>query len=266
MKLTIVVCMFFLTAAANGQTTLTEMFKDLHSPDPKVRDAANRMGPLVLDRALPTIETETRVICDALGDRDEAIRQDSSAILNTISAVYQQKDAVVTACVPQLLKTASDPVDQIRENSVGALAIKAGSPPAEAAPVFEAALLDKLDSVKQFGAAGLVRLAAGADTAGIQALNQRLLSEQNPETKHALLYGMAMARTPHPALAALASRLIADPDPEVQNAAILVVETLNTDKARALNELANYKSSPLLSPQAKQMLNGAVTRLQAATH
>ncbi len=263
---TLVIASIVLSAVPGfSQKTLTQLFQDLNSPDAQIREAANSVSIETFKAALPSIGSQTHVLCEALTSSQDVARLDASALLNTLAVLYSDKAFVVSACTKQLTRTASDPLDQIRENSVAALAIKADGPPAEAAPVFEAALSDKVDSVKQFGAAGIVRLAAGADTAGIQALNQRLQSEQSPAAKRALLTGMVMVQKPNPTLAVTASRLIADPDPDVQEAAIGAVEVLNTDKTRALNELANYRSSPLLGEVAKQMLNGAITRLQPAT-
>ena len=254
-----------LTKPGLSQVTLTRLFQDLDSQDPKIRDAANRISVDTFINHIPTIESEGQALCSGLASDQEVARQDASGMLNTLAELYPAKTSVVSACTKQLITTASDPTYQIRANSLAALAMKADGPPADAAPVFEAALSDKDASIQQLGATGILKLPSSANTSGVNRLVSRLGSEQNPEIKRALLLGAVQARKTNPELAQAASRLIVDPDPGVQGAAIFAVEALNSEKSRALNELESYKTSQLLSPQVKPKLESTINRLQAAT-
>ncbi len=259
------VSILLLTVNGYGQTTLTQVFRDLHSQDPKVRAAANKVSVEVFERELPTISAETSTLCTALTDSDAYIRQQASAVFSVLAQLHPEDAAMISACSPQLIKAGVDATDQVRQNSLLALAYKVGGPPAAAAPDFEAALNDPILAVKEIGATGIMNLPPGSSSGSIKLLTDKMSSEQDAESKEALLTGVTQARKTNPDVAQSASRLIADSDPRVQSAAVLAVESLNSDKSLALSQLQNYQTSGSLNPEAKQKLDAAVLRLQVKT-
>ena len=253
-------------APCYSQVTLADVFADLNSPDPKTRDAANRISVETFEHEIPFIERDASALCHGLTSRQDVARQDASGMLTVLAQLYPQKVGVVSACLPQLLQTASDPVDQIKENSLTALVLKAGGPPQAAAPLFTTALNDTNTAIRQIAANGILRLPAGTNQESVKLLADRITAEQNPEVKQALLLGAVQSLKTNPEIALAASRLIVDVSPDVKAAAILAVENLNSDKARAQTELQNYQNSPLLSRDDKARIEEAVTRLQTTTH
>ncbi len=265
-----ILCGLLGTAAINSyaQSTLKEVFTDLRSPDKSIRDNANSKIIEVFERELPTIATETTTICTALSDRDWYIRQQASALLNTLTILYPQDLAVIDACTPQLLVTATDTTNQIKLNSLNALANKTDGPPSAAAPAFEANLDDPDSSVKQLASTGIMKLPPDVGVQSRKVLAARIVSEPDAYAKSALLLGATQSAKQDADVAQAASRLLDDKSADVQAQAILAVEFLNSDKAAALRLLENQQSSKALNPETNQRLQESVGRLrqQSSVH
>ncbi len=250
-----------VATSSHGQT-LTQWFQQLHSTDATVRDAAQRNGVSVLQSALPTISTETSTIRRAMTDQDWYVRMQASAILSVLVTLYPQDLAVVDACTPQLLVTASDTTNQVKLNSLNALANKTDGPPPAAAPAFEAALNDPDSSVKQLASTGIMKLPSDVGVQSRKMLAARIGSEKDADARSALLLGAMQSMKQDADVAQAASRLLDDPSSDVRGSAIMAVETLNSDKAAALRVLENQQGAAKLTPETKQRLQESIRRLQ----
>ncbi len=254
--------LFTAALTSHAQSNLNQVFKDLHSPEASVRENANSRIVEVFESELPTIATETTTICTALSDNDWYIRQQASGLLSVLTLLYPQDLAVVDACTPQLLVTATDTTNQVKLNSLNALANKTDGPPSAAASAFEAALSDPDSSVKQLGSTGIMKLPSDVGVQSRKVLAARIGSEKAADARSALLLGAMQSMKQDADVAQAASRLLDDPSSDVRGSAIMAVETLNSDKAAALRVLENQQGAAKLTPETKQRLQESIRRLQ----
>jgi hypothetical protein len=262
-KAAVCASVLLLASKGYGQTTLTQVFLDLHSSNASVRASANKAIVEVFEREIPNISADTALLCTSLTDNDAYIRQQASGILSVLVQLHPEDVAVVSSCTAQLIKTGADQIDQVRQNSLFVLANKANGAPASAAPDFEAALTDSVPVMKELGASGIFSLPSDSSSGSMKLLVDRLSNEQDPVSKEALLLGVTQSKKTNGDVAQAAAWLIGDSDSRVQAAAVLAVESVNSDKNHALSQLQNYEGSTTLSSEAKQKVSAAILRLQA---
>ncbi|HEX5235900.1 MAG TPA: hypothetical protein VFW25_11285 [Silvibacterium sp.] len=183
-----------------AETSLTQAFADLRSGDPRgIAFFHNGHANSLLDKELPTIEKDTAAICGALSDKDSFVRLQASAILVTIVVAAPQHNSVVQACFPNLIKAASDPVDQAsaqslkasppeqaRNNSLFALAMNPAAPPQAAHDVFVAVQTEAINAVA----------ATAKDHATAASAIQGLLDSPTATKEQKLKVRMALGTAP----------------------------------------------------------------------
>lgn len=247
-----------------AETSLTQAFTDLRSGDPRgTAFFHSGQASLLLEKELPTIEKDTAAICGALADKDSFVRLQASAILVTIVVAAPQHNSVVQACFPNLIKAASDPVDQAsaqslkpfppeqtRNNSLFALAMNPTGPPPAAHDVFVAALQSPTYRTQECGAAGLLKERTNQEanqTLVLQALDSA------PDTKHRLniLYAITGARVRSDTLFNGVQKYLLDPDENVQTEAINAVAATAKDHDTAASVIQGVVDSPTATKEQK---------------
>jgi len=248
-----------------AETSLAQAFADLRSGDPKLIDKWTNGDHLVLllDKELPTIEKDTVAICDALTDKDSFVRLQASAILVTIVIAAPQHNSVVQTCFPNLIKAASDPVDQTsaqslkpfppektRTNSLFVLAMNPAGPPPAAHDVFVASLQSPNYRTQECGAAGLLEERTN------QEANQKLVLQtldSAPDAKHRLniLYAITGTRVRSDNLFERVQKYLFDPDDDVQIEAINAVAATGKDHDTVASVIQGVVDSPTATKEQK---------------
>lgn len=240
------------TLPGHAQTPLAKAFAEMKSSDPAVAQKARTNIINVFDRELPTIENDTSTLCKALQDSDSYVRLQAAGILVAIVRAAPEHNQVVLSCIPELLVTARDPADRVRNDSLWALAMNPAGPPPQAQKVFEDALHSVNLRTAEVGAAGLIREDGGRNTANHDMVAQAL--QQAPDSNHRvnLLYAISGSRVPSETLFRASRELVGDSDSDVQHAAIDALAASGTDKAEVAGALQSVEASPSATPAAKK--------------
>ena len=248
---------------APSKMSLSEAFAELRSGDPKGIALFHNGNSSLLSDNLPTIEKDTVAICDALTDKDSFVRLQASGILVTIVIAAPQHNSVVQACFPNLIKAASDPVDQTsaqslkpfppektRTNSLFVLAMNPAGPPPAAHDVFVSSLQSSNYRTQECGAAGLLEERTNQE--GNQKLVLQTL-DSAPDTKHRLniLYAITGARVRSDNLFEGVQKYLFDPDDDVQIEAINAVAATGKDHATAASVIQGVVDSPTATKEQK---------------
>ena len=241
-----------LTLPGHAQTPLAQAFAEMRSSDPAAAQRARSNIINVFDQELPTIEKDTSTLCNALGDSDSYIRLQAAGILVAIVRAAPEHNQVVLSCIPELLVTASDPADRVRNDSLWALAMNPAGPPSQAQKVFKDALHSDNLRTAEVGAAGLIREDGGRNTANHELVAEAL--QQAPDGRHRLnlLYAINGSKVSSDTLFRASKGMLNDTDPDVQHAAIDAVVVTGTDKATVASALQSVEASPSAAPAAKR--------------
>jgi hypothetical protein len=242
-----------------AQTPLAQVFADLRSSDTaKVRKARDDIFS-VLEQEFPTIEKDAPTICGALSDPDPYIRLQATAILSTVVQLAPSHNQLILACVPGLLVTAKDSVDNVRENSLFALAMNPAGPPPQAHQAFQDALESPDMRSVENGAAGLIRESDGKLSANHELVAKALSGARDSQHKVSLLNAMYRADVKSQTLFDAARSVLADPDPEVEQAAVYAIAASSPNDAAALGVLQNMKASASTAPEVRTQIDGAIS-------
>ena len=254
---------FTISLTSVAQNSLQGVFTDLRSPDKKVREAADGRILASLQADMPTIESDSAIICEALSDPDASIRVRASGILFEIAYAYPEHNMVVTNCFAGLIRAASDgtqlgsePMDDgtfLRRNSLTALAINPAGPPAQARDLFVSALRDSSSRYQGLGALGLLRIANGADESNVQLVAGTLKAATGSNTKMALLSSIAGSGIKNQHLFGVAQEFLYDTDSNVQQTAVEATTSTAPTTAQAVTSLQNFSSSIKASGEAKKI-------------
>jgi hypothetical protein len=181
----------------------------------------------------------------------------------TIVIAAPQHNSVVQACFPNLIKAASDPVDETsaqslkpfppeytRNNSLFVLAMNPAGPPPAAHDVFVSSLQSPNFRTQECGAAGLLKEGTN------QEANQNLVLEtldSAPDTKHRLniLYAITGARARSNTLFERVQKYLSDPDDDVRIEAIKAVVATAKDHAVAASVIQGLVDSPTATKEQK---------------
>jgi hypothetical protein len=254
--MTVVVCA--LCAVARAQSPLAKAFADIKNTDPTISGPAKAALINVLVSEMPVIEQDTATLCNALQDSDPYVRLQASGILQTIVLAAPSHNQVVVACTSGLIKTASDTVDRVRNNSLFTLAMNPAGPPQEAQQVFEQAIKSENYRTAEIGAAGLLREDEGKNTSNIQLVEQELVSAPDANHRLNMLYAIGGSGVQSDQLFEASRQYLSDSNSDVQNAAFQAVAATSTDHAKLLSVMENVvygtEASPNLKRQAKGML------------
>jgi len=247
-----------------AETSLTQAFADLRSGDPRgIAFFQNGHASPLLEKELPTIEKDTAAICGALADKDLFVRLQASAILVTIVMAAPQHNSVVQACFPNLIKAASDPVDQTsaqslkpfppeqtRNNSLFVLAMNPAGPPPAAHDVFVASLQSPNYRTQECGAAGLLKERTNQE-ANQNLVLQTLDSAQDAKHRLNILYAITGAGVRSDTLFEGVQKYLLDPDNDVQAEAINAVAVTAKDHATAASVIQGVVDSPTATREQK---------------
>lgn len=244
-----------------GQTPLAKAFADMHSNDQDVVYKARLSVPALLDKEMATIEKDTSLLCLSLSDPDEKIRMMAAAVLQTIVVAAPQHNQVVLSCFPQLLVTATDADDYVRNDSLRTLALNPAGPPPQAHDIFVKSLSSPNFRTEQLGAAGLLK-ETGPNKEPNHELVRKALDDA-PDAQHRLnmLYAIGGAEVPSDTLFQAVQKYLYDSDPEIQTAAIEAVGATATDKARAKIVIQNLLGSPTLKWEQRMHAKGVLNSL-----
>ncbi len=247
-----------------AQTPLSKAFADMHSNDPEIVKKARDSMALLAEKEMPTIEKDATTLCQALTDKDSMIRQQAAGIIGAIVVAAPQHNQVVVSCFPQLLVTATDQTDYVRNDSLLALAMNPAGPPAQAHDIFVKSLSSSNFRTAQLGVVGLLK-EKGLNAEANQELVRKALDEA-PDAKHRLnmLYAIIGANVPSETLFQSAQKYLYDSDPEVRTAAIDAVGATATDKSRAIAVMQNIENSPSLDWEQKNHVKGVLNSLKAS--
>lgn len=251
-----------ITIQCLAQTPLSEMFLHLRSSDPAVVQKAKDSSMDILMKELPKIERDTPAICNALQDSDSYIRLQAAAILTTIVVAYPSHNQVVLACAPELIKTARDPVNQIRNDSLYALALNPAGPPASAQGVFEQAMKSTNFRTIELGAAGLLKEDGGHNSANQELVANALRAAPDSNHKINLLYAIRGSRIKSDAIFDASRECLYDPNPDVQNAAVSAVAASGNDSA-VINVMENFEDSSSINQQTRLHVKAVLNRIHA---
>lgn len=245
-----------------AQTPLAKAFAEMHNKDPKVANAARESMNTVAEQALPTIEKDTSTLCNALSDPDPMVRQQAAGILQAIVLVAPAHNSVVVSCFPQLIVTAADSTDYVRNDSLFALAMNPAGPPVQAHNVLIKSLASSNFRTSELGAAGLLK-EKGANAQANQSLVQKAL-EEAPDAKHRLnmLYAISGSRVPSEALFETSRKYLYDSDPRVQQEAINAVTATATDKSKVVTVMQNLAGSASATMQQKKHAEAILNSLE----
>jgi hypothetical protein len=249
-----------VSLSASAQTTITQTFNDMHSSDAAVANNAKSGVNAVVEAGLPTIEKDGSAICAALQDPDPQIRQDASAILTMIVLTAPQHNSVVQLCEPALLKTATDPVDRIRNNSLFVLALNPAGPPPQAQSLFEAALKSPIARTAELGASGLLKEGGASNQ---QLVEDALKTASTESQKLNMLYAISGSNMASESLCDASIGLMYDDSPDVQQAAIeAAVASSGANNSRVSSALLNLSQSTSVSATTRQHATAALNRFQ----
>jgi hypothetical protein len=246
-----------------AQTPLAKAFADMHSSDPNVANKARLSMPAVAEQAFPTIEKDSTTLCNALSDPDPEVRQQSAGILQAIVLVVPEHNSVVVSCFPQLIITATDATDFVRNDSLFALAMNPAGPPPQAHDVFVKSLGSDKFRTAELGAAGLLK-EKGANAEANQILVQKAL-EEAPDAKHRLniLYAISGTGVPSDILFAASQKYMYDPDTNVQHEAINAVAATGTDRSKVITVMQNLAGSSSAGVEQKKHAQAILNSLTA---
>lgn len=244
-------------------TSLTQAFADLRSGDPRAVAFFHGQASELLEKELPTIEKDTAAICGALTDKDAYVRLQASAILVTIVIAAPQHNSVVQACFPNLIKAASDPVDQAsaqslkpdspertRNNSLFVLAMNPAGPPPAAHDVFVASLQSSNYRTQECGATGLIKERTNQE-ANQKLVLQALDSSQDSNYRLNILYAITGAQVRSEILFAGVQKYLLDPDTDVQIETIKAVAVTAKDHDAAASVIQGVVDSPTATTEQK---------------
>ena len=241
----------------NAQAPLGSLFDRLTSSDQAVRQhAQSTYFDTLQNEIIPQIDQELPTLKADLQDKDPYIRQQSVAILGYIALFDKQHDAVVLACLPELLVVANnnevdEPFHFNEEASVGvlnALSFLPAGPPAEAVPTFLGNLAGKDPRRKQAAVAGLLRVQPPNDQINGQIV-AAFHAANDPVTKEALLKAIYGAQ--NDTVANAASPLLFDADQNVREEALKEVPFAYKTKSLAKTKVENLIDSPLTTSDMK---------------
>ena len=250
---------------SSAATPLAQAFADLRSGDPNRTNKwthGDQLAVLVV-KEMPTIEKDTATICGALVDPNPDLRLRASAILVTIVMAAPQHNSVVQACFPNLIKAASDPVDQTsaqslkpfppeqtRNNSLFVLAMNPAGPPPAAHDVFVASLQSPNYRTQECGAAGLLKERTNQE-ANQNLVLQTLDSAQDAKHRLNILYAITGAGVRSDTLFEGVQKYLLDPDNDVQAEAINAVAVTAKDHATAASVIQGVVDSPTATREQK---------------
>lgn len=246
-----------------AKTPLAQAFADLRSGDPNLINRWNNGHfPLLLEKEMPTIEKDTASICGALADPNPDLRLTASSILTTIVVAAPQHNPVVQACFPNLIKAASDPVDQTgsknslfppeqtRNNSLFVLAMNPSGPPPAAHDVFVTSLQSSNYRTQECGAAGLLKERTNQE-ANQKLVLQTLDSSQDAKHRLNILYAITGARVRSETLFQGVQKYLLDPDADVQTEAINAVAATGKDHDTVASVIQGVVDSPAATKEQK---------------
>lgn len=245
-----------------SQTPLAKNFSQMESSDPVIARRAKEESMNVLMAELPVIERDTSIICDALSHPDPYIRLQAAAILTTIVVASPSHNQVVLACVPELLKAATDSAIRVRNDALYALALNPAGPPSTAQTDFENALASENLRTEELGAAGLLKEDGGHNFANQKLVADALHAASDSKHKVNLLYAISGSQVKSGILFDAAREHLYDHDPDVQNAAIDAVAASGDDSA-TINAMENLKDSLLGDQQTRSHVEAILARLHA---
>jgi hypothetical protein len=247
------------------ETPLAQAFADLRSGDQSRIDKWSNGDHLVLllDKEMPTIEKDTATICGALADPNPVLRLRASAILTTIVIAAHQHNSVVQACFPNLIKAASDPVDQTiaqslkpfppeqtRNNLLFVLAMNPSGPPPAAHGVFVASLQSSNYRTQECGAAGLLKEGTNQE-ANQNLVLQALYNAPDKKGRLNILYAISGARVRSDTLFEGVQKYLLDPDDDVQTEAINAVAATGKDHDTVASVIQGVVDSPTATKEQK---------------
>lgn len=234
-----------------AKTPLAQAFADLRSGDARLIDKWNN-GHLALlfDKELPTIEKDSATICNALADPNPDLRLRASAALVGIVVAGPQHNSVVQACFPNLIKTAIDPADQTRNNSLFVLAMNPAGPPPAAHDVFVASLQSPNYRTQECGIAGLLKEGTNQE-ANQKLLLQTLDSPPDKNNRLNILYAITGARVRSETLFKGVQKYLLDPDDDVQTEAINALAATGKDHDTVASIIQGVVDSPTATKEQK---------------
>ena len=252
-----------LSLVASAQSPLAKAFDEFRKYPSKEKMTNSWFAKLIVDE-LPHIENDSAAVCKAITDPDPFIRQQASGIYVTIVLVEPDHKQVALSCTSGLVAAASDPVDQIRNNSLFALAMNPDGPPAQAHDTFVNALTSPNLRTAEVAAAGLLKEDNGRSTKNHALVEQALAAAPDSKHKLNLLYAIGGSGVPSDSLFQASQGYIFDSDPEIQQAAIDAVAATATDKSKVLTLMQNLEDSPIVNSQAKRHAQAVIRRIQPA--
>ena len=253
-----------VTSCSRAQTPLGKIFKAIKTGTPAEAEAARESLPALLEQEMPTIEKETSTICSSLRDSDAYIRQQASALLKIILITAPTHSGVATSCTPELLATVNDSDVEVRQNVLFSLASNmSGQPSPLAHHAFVQAFGSTDYRIAQYGAIGLLREDGGKNSANLGTIEAALRNAPDSPHRLNLLYAIEGSEIVSDDLARLSEKLVSDPDPETQSAAVDAICSASSDKSKARTFLQNLEGNSTLSTQSKQHAESVISQLQS---
>ena len=241
-----------IAISASAETPLGRVFAGLRDPDPAVRQRANSSIVTVFDQELPHIEDDAPLLCGALSDPDAYVRQQASGLLSAIALSAPEHTGVLASCKAALLVSATDTETRVRDNSLRALLLYPGRPPAEAQPLFVKALHDPNARFVVLGASGLLKMSTSNDHTNVDLVRNALQSSADPATREGLLRSVASDGVPDSGLFQTATDRLYKATPEDIDLIMKAVISTAPDKARANTVLMNYSGSASGAPETRK--------------
>lgn len=235
--------------------TLARVFTQMHSADPATVEAARSSLIDVFKQDLPHIEQYKDVICGALNDPDPIIRLQATGILSVIVQLAPEHAPLITACNPNLLVTATDTEDRVRNNALFALVMNPNGPPAGAYDLLSKAMASDNFRTSQLGAVGVLRL--GDETAVLNALKGTV----DPKQQLNLLYAIGGAQKKSNVLFEAVQHLAYSDTADLQLASIDALVATSSNPAQAIKVLNSIVSARSTTPNTRAYAETALRRL-----
>lgn len=222
----------------------------MKNSDPAIAQKARSNIINVFDQELPTIEKDASTLCNALQDSDSYIRLQSAGILVAIARAAPEHNQVVLSCVPELLVTARDPVDRVRNDSLWVLAMNPAGPPQAAHAVFVASLQSPNYRTQECSAAGLLKEGTNQE-ANQKLVLQALDSAPDKKGRLNILYAITGAQVRSDTLFVGVQKYLLDPDTDVQTEALDAVAATGKDHETVASVIQGVMDSPTATKEQK---------------
>jgi hypothetical protein len=212
-------------------------FDQVLSRDQTIQDQARERAlgdilPRLCNERADLVSVEIPGLAEQLNQQRSEVRTQASAFLVTIAKLRADSATVLTSGVPALLKQMNDPVLQVKENSVEALASLHPEPPEEVVAALQDTILTGDDSVKAAAIAGVARVASSRPAS--EQLLLKLLSEGSPSAKQAVLRAIPNANLTNERVLRAVGASLSDRTGAVQNLALIALAKLG-DQAVLVN-------------------------------